>query len=825
MQKTLFGTIACLLAVCAIGLPYIPQARSIDTLAIYDRIGKSFSDVQAGKKLTVSSEYPPLTAILFAMVRNNPLRLPFHTAWILLLLSVIAVTTLYVRWRFGPQESFWFSLSILFTVLIFSRELIFGRFDLLIGLLLLLFWRAWEHRRITDSSIWLGIAISLKVTPILLLPLLFCSTTKPLYKRIFLGLGLAMGASILLPFIVVGSDAFFTLIGHILSYHASRGFQIESTWSGLHLLFTNALHGKAQIGWIASSHQNMDLPNFLFRISVAASITGIGFFAFFARLRPQWKNRSAFGLLLLCSILWMLGTSFILSPQYFVWIMPLLFFWIFIQFRRLVKRDRNIVAIASCITLIGFSTGWMYPAHYEQLVDQTSLFLTLILNFRNALIFALLLLLALELPPTGIHLHRLALGIYHDRRVRIVMLAIGITTVQLLLFWHMSGRNLLTDKYLAGFNWDSHWYGSISGQGYHSPVPPVSQNMKISNVVFFPAFPLLGRAFAKLLGVSTQAGLLMAAQAAAVIFWSYFLLLLQRWRSSKFLQIFAISVVLVHPVSFLLICAYSESLFLASLLGFIYWTMAGTDRRESLIAGLHGFVLSATRILGLPLAFFPILVQVISPKRKGTLFRMLRNKPYILLSCGLAVAGGILFFVYCQWRFGVWDLYITTQTVGWGFKADLLRFLDPSLYRIEMPSYDAIRGFKGNDINNSVFAVTLVAGLALVVWEYRGRQQARSSLSERLCYYITASFLLYMSITSRGIVWERNVPMMSMLRFCFPVHILLLLAALRRLSGRKTMVLPSWLWVCVVVLTLFFLNLQSSLVYQFIHADFRQWVP
>ena len=101
----------------------------------------------------------------------------------------------------------------------------------------------------------------------------------------------------------------------------------------------------------------------------------------------------------------------------------------------------------------------------------------------------------------------------------------------------------------------------------------------------------------------------MTAQVAAWGFWSYFFLFCQRWNLSPLLQFFGALSIAAHPAAFFLVAGYSESLFLMSLLGFIYWSSA-EGRLAKFLAALHGFVMSATRIVGIPCAAFPVVREV-----------------------------------------------------------------------------------------------------------------------------------------------------------------------------------------------------------------------
>ena len=122
---------------------------------------------------------------------------------------------------------------------------------------------------------------------------------------------------------------------------------------------------------------------------------------------------------------------------------------------------------------------------------------------------------------------------------------------------------------------DSYWFANIIERGYETILPPIQHKMmEVSNVAFFPAYPTAAGALHKWLGIPTYEALLIVAQAAAWGLWSYFFLLCQRWQISGLLQFFGAATIFAHPGAFFLIAAYSESLFLFGLVGFIYWTGA-----------------------------------------------------------------------------------------------------------------------------------------------------------------------------------------------------------------------------------------------------------
>ena len=162
----------------------------------------------------------------------------------------------------------------------------------------------------------------------------------------------------------------------------------------------------------------------------------------------------------------------------------------------------------------------------------------------------------------------------------------------------------LSDRYASLIQHDGHWFANIVNRGYGTTVPPMDHKvMEVSNVAFFPAYPLLSMLVGSIFHLNAHRALLVTAQLAALGFWFYFFLFCERWRLSPALRFFGAVAIVAHPAAFYLIAGYSESLFLMSLVGFIYWSSA-EGRAAKILAALHGFVMSATRIVGIPCALF-----------------------------------------------------------------------------------------------------------------------------------------------------------------------------------------------------------------------------
>src|SRR5437879_8777652 len=192
--------------------------------------------------------------------------------------------------------------------------------------------------------------------------------------------------------------------------------------------------------------------------------------------------------------------------------------------------------------------------------------------------------------------------------IRPLLAGLIITLLQLAIaIGLLAPEGSFSERYATLVQHDSHWFMNIVDRGYQTIVPPIDHKvMEVSNVAFFPAYPAIAALFRYGLKIDTGTALLITAQLAAWGFWSYFFLFCKRWNVSPVLQICAALLILAHPAAFFLVVGYSESLFLMALLGFIYWSTA-EGRSAKILAAAHGIVMSATRIVGIVCAAFPVV--------------------------------------------------------------------------------------------------------------------------------------------------------------------------------------------------------------------------
>ena len=349
--------------------------------------------------------------------------------------------------------------------------------------------------------------------------------------------------------------------------------------------------------------------------------------------------------------------------------------------------------------------------------------------------------------------------------------ALLLTALQLALaVGLLSPEGTLADRYATLVQHDSYWFKNIVDRGYQTIVPPIDHKvMEVSNVAFFPAYPAFAALFRYGLNIDSGIALLITAQLAGWGFWSYFFLLSRRWKVSPALQICGALLILAHPAAFFLVAGYSESVFLMALLGFIYWSTA-KGRCAKIWAAAHGIVMSAARIVGIVCAAFPIVRSLFLDgwKRLREPRAVVRRYASAIALTAAAMLGAVLFFMYCQVRWGNWNMYMLTQAAGWGIIPDYLAVLKLSSYSWLVPAL--IDPTEASQLSMTLGAILLV-GVALC--ESLRRIRTRAGLPMRAGIYFCAAAIYYLSVSGVACV-----SMESMLRYEFAVHALIVLALL-----------------------------------------------
>ena len=334
---------------------------------------------------------------------------------------------------------------------------------------------------------------------------------------------------------------------------------------------------------------------------------------------------------------------------------------------------------------------------------------------------------------------------------RSIVAAFCVTLLQVVVAVGLLAPNgPLEYRYQTLVQHDSFWFMNIMDRGYQTTVPPINHKvMEVSNVAFFPAYPLLAGALETVFDLDRENALLFAAQAAAFGFWCYFFLFCERWKLSTSLRWLGALSIVAHPAAFYLVAGYSESLFLMALMGFLYWSSAEGNRARFL-AAIHGIVMSATRIVGIPCAAAPAFQRLVRDGWRAIRHPLawLRDNRGAIAVAAVSVMGAAAFFIYCQLRWGHWDIYMLTQSAGWAIEPDYLAVFRPSSYRWLIPSFD-------NPTEASQMAMTLGGVFLLLAaahpnWRGGFEELQRGSA----CSSARRLFTLFPSVESPAWKWK-----------------------------------------------------------------------
>lgn len=265
----------------------------------------------------------------------------------------------------------------------------------------------------------------------------------------------------------------------------------------------------------------------------------------------------------------------------------------------------------------------------------------------------------------------------------------------------------LDDRFLSEYpfldgwaRWDVSHYVAVASLGYGDPESPSAHG----GVGFFPVFPLLMRGLVEVVGAEpTPAALSIAALVISNVSFLVAVVLLAHLTARQFgprVGRTAALVMCALPFSFFFNAAYSESLFLALVVGSL--TLAQRDRwwGAALLAG----VATGTRLVGL--ALVPALVLM--AYRRGA------RPPELAGIAALSASGTIAFFIYLAVATGDPLAYFTAQAT-WG------SWQDHVWYYADFLINHPYRYFNG-DPRRLVIALNVLLGLSylgFLPWVWR----------------------------------------------------------------------------------------------------------
>lgn len=178
-------------------------------------------------------------------------------------------------------------------------------------------------------------------------------------------------------------------------------------------------------------------------------------------------------------------------------------------------------------------------------------------------------------------------------------------------------------------HWDAGWYKQISEQGYYGQA-----------VSFFPAYPLLVHAV-ELGGLDFPVASSLVSLAVTLVGLYYFYKFALREMGDSRRAIRAVRWLLIFPTSFFLFAPYTEGLFFALLMIFLYYL----NGQRYLYAALAALAIALTRITGVL-----VVVLVVGELVRHWHEHAIRQRLIGLIAAPFA--GLIGYMVYLQAKFG-----------------------------------------------------------------------------------------------------------------------------------------------------------------------------
>jgi hypothetical protein len=310
---------------------------------------------------------------------------------------------------------------------------------------------------------------------------------------------------------------------------------------------------------------------------------------------------------------------------------------------------------------------------------------------------------------------------------RFGVLLVGFLAVQLIGFppeaknlWHIYGNEFLD----LPARWDTGWYLGIAGEGY-SYIPSAGTEHQ-QNIAFFPAFPMSMRYLSVLFGRQVLWTGVLISLVSFFIALTYFLRLARSLLKNEEQAVTAVMLLAAYPFAVFYSAAYTEALFLLTLMGAVYHFHVQQWWR----AALWGFVCGLTRPNGALLSIVLALMAASEfaraaessegSEKKGFRF-VLPPGGWTTVSQRLLVAAmpgfGMLAFSAFIWRLTGNPFAWTAQNLAWG---RVYRSLDSIVTdRVDFIAANGWYDYVSNQSIDMFYLLAVLLALAAVWPVYR----------------------------------------------------------------------------------------------------------
>ena len=285
------------------------------------------------------SEYPPLALFSFLLPALLSPTQPFYSFFFAVEIFLLDLVVLFILAKLASRLKMqaWPVLSVYTLCLVVIGPIVTGRFDLLPATLVLVALYAFISGKNKIAWGCLALGASAKLYPLVIAPLFFLYLLRQKqYWRLAQGIAIFGGVILVLnlPWVIIDADGFWQFI----SYHLERGLHSESSYGSVILIgqvmgLTQVEAGLTYGSWnlVSTMAENLSRASFYITAGLLSVI-----YAFYARQLWQKKpgdisirgllNNEAVALLryTLVAVLIMLLTSKVFSPQFLIWLCPLI---------------------------------------------------------------------------------------------------------------------------------------------------------------------------------------------------------------------------------------------------------------------------------------------------------------------------------------------------------------------------------------------------------------------------------------------------------------------------------------------------------------------
>ncbi len=385
MKLTIVGYVHLAVGVAMTLLLIVLQPREGDPLPFF-----ATADSIALGRLPyrdITSEYPPLALIHMTLPRllGGPSKGAYETWFsvisIILALATLAVVVWLARRRWSVERP-WDATAMFIGLSLAALPIVIWRFDILPALCAALALAAWSSGRSGWTGVSLGVGAMAKIYPVFLGPVFVLAAVAERRFRdaaaLIVGGAITVGLILAGPVLLAGTKAFSYVL-----YQENRGVEIESIAGGLAMLAHTLANVPARVAvgfgsWqIASPALNMlSTPTDLFNVLLIAGVVGACAVSFVRDVRELGSvQRSTLVIYLVATLLVVILTNKVLSPQYLVWLLP---------FVALIGGAQSTLFLAILVL-----TTFIYPLNFAPLIDMRP-DAVIALNVRNLMLIVLL---------------------------------------------------------------------------------------------------------------------------------------------------------------------------------------------------------------------------------------------------------------------------------------------------------------------------------------------------------------------------------------------------------------------------------------------------